>query len=75
MILLLKRGYLDAGYFRNKFGVEICELFREQWDGYVKDGYVQIESDSIRLTNDGLRRADGLLPSFFEPEFQGVRYT
>ena len=24
MILLLKRGYLDAGYFRDKFGVEIA---------------------------------------------------
>ncbi len=75
MILLLKRGYLDAGYFRDKFGVEILQLFREQWDGYVSDGYVQIDGDTIRLTTDGLLRVDGLLPPFFEPEFQGVRYT
>jgi oxygen-independent coproporphyrinogen-3 oxidase len=75
VILLLKRGYLDAGYFRGKFGVEIIELFAEQWTGYVNDGYVTIDGDSIRLTNDGLLRVDGLLPAFFEPQFQGVRYT
>lgn len=75
MILLLKRGYLDAAYFRNKFGVEILQVFTDQWDGYVKDGYVEIDGDSIRLTGDGLLVVDGLLPAFFEPEFQGVRYT
>ena len=29
----------------------------------------------IRLTRDGLLRVDALLPAFFEPEHQGVRYT
>ncbi len=75
MILLLKRGYLDAGYFRDKFGVEIVEHFASQWQDYLREGYVTIEGDSIRLTTDGLLRVDGLLPAFFEPEFQGVRYT
>ena len=31
--------------------------------------------DRITLTPEGLLRADGLLPAFFEPEHQGVRYT
>ncbi|MEM1068871.1 MAG: coproporphyrinogen-III oxidase family protein [Planctomycetota bacterium] len=75
MILLLKRGYLDAGYFREKFGVEILQHFAEQWDGYVEEGYVTIEGDSIQLSVDGLLVVDSLLPAFFEPEFQGVRYT
>ena len=75
MILLLKRGHLDAGYFRDKFGVEITENWREQWDTYVSDGFVEIDGDSIRLTSDGLLRVDALLPVFFEPEHQGVRYT
>jgi oxygen-independent coproporphyrinogen-3 oxidase len=75
MILLLKRGHLDASYFREKFGVEILQLFDKQWQGYVKDGYVEIDGDQIRLTVDGLLAVDGLLPAFFEPEFQGVRYT
>ncbi len=75
MILLMKRGHLDAGYFRNKFNVEIIPLWREQWDGYVNDGYLTIDGDAIRLTTAGLLRVDGLLPAFFEPESQGVRYT
>jgi oxygen-independent coproporphyrinogen-3 oxidase len=75
MILLLKRGFLDAGYFRDKFGVEIVELFAEQWKAHLSDGYVEMDGDSIRLTRDGLLRVDGLLPVFFESEFQGVRYT
>ncbi len=75
MILLLKRGYLDAGYFRTKFGVEILQQFEQQWQGYADDGYVTIEGDMIRLTTDGLLVVDGLLPAFFEPEFKGVRYT
>ncbi|MGB1817727.1 MAG: coproporphyrinogen III oxidase, partial [Rubripirellula sp.] len=75
MILLLKRGYLDVGYFREKFGVDIRETFSEQWQGYVSDGYVKLNGDAIELTQAGLLRVDGLLPPFFEVEFQGVRYT
>ncbi len=75
MILLLKRGYLDVGYFQNKFGVDIREKFSEQWQGYVTDGYVKLNGDAIELTQAGLLRVDGLLPPFFEVEFQGVRYT
>ncbi len=75
MILLLKRGHLDAGYFRDKFKVEIRESFSDQWNQYVEDHYVEMDGDSIRLTTDGLLRVDGLLPAFFEPQHQGVRYT
>jgi oxygen-independent coproporphyrinogen-3 oxidase len=75
MILLLKRGYLDASYFREKFGVEIKDLFAEQWNDIVKNDNATIEGDSIRLTSKGLLSVDGLLSAFFEPQFQGVRYT
>jgi len=75
MILLLKRGYLDANYFRNKTGVDIIDHWRTQWDEYVTQGWVQVEQDTIRLTREGLLRVDSLLPAFFEPEHQGVRYT
>jgi len=75
MILQLKSGRLDAGYFRDKFGAEILSKWREVWDGYVEKGYLSIDGDLIELTRDGLLRADGLLPSFFEAEYQDVRYT
>jgi len=75
LVLLLKRGYLDAGYFRDKFGIEIVEMFADQWKDHIANQFVKIDGDMIRLTTAGLLQVDGLLPAFFEPEHQGVRYT
>ena len=75
LILNLKTGRLDAGYFRDKFGVEIVEHWSDVWQQHVAEGLVTITGDNIQLTRAGLLRADALLPPFFEPEFQGVRYT
>jgi oxygen-independent coproporphyrinogen III oxidase len=75
MILLLKRGYLDASYFRDKFGVDIIDHWADAWRRYVDIGYATIDGDSIRLTRNGLLRVDSMLPAFFEAEHQGVRYT
>ncbi len=75
MILLLKKGHLDAGYFRGKFGVEILDEFRDEWLGHQGDGMLTIGTDRIELTRKGLLHADALLPAFFEAEHRGVRYT
>lgn len=75
MILLLKKGWLDAGYFRQKYGVEILDEWRDVWNEHVSEGMLTIDGDRIELTRDGLLQADSLLPPFFEPEHQGVRYT
>jgi oxygen-independent coproporphyrinogen-3 oxidase len=75
MILLLKTGRLDAGYFRNKFGVEIVREFAEGFSSLVAEGLAQVEGDDIRLSREGLLRVDSLLPRFFEPEHRGIRYT
>ncbi len=75
LILQLKTGQIDAGYFRRKFGVEILDEWRDAWQDHVDEGYVTIEGDRVTLTRAGLLRVDGLLPAFFEPEHQGVRYT
>ena len=87
LILLLKRGYLEPAYFEQKFSVDIWEQYQDVWQGYVNEGWVEpfehptgpaprySDSDRIRLTMEGLLRVDGLLPAFFEPEHQGVRYT
>lgn len=75
MILLLKRGRLDAGYFREKFGAEIVDQWKDIWNQYVEDELAEIDGDNIRLTRAGLLRVDSMLPPFFEPEHQGVRYT
>jgi len=75
VILLLKRGFLEIDYFQAKFQVDIWDEFRDVWEQHVDDGYVTRTGNRIDLTMEGLLRADGLLPPFFEPQFQGVRYT
>lgn len=75
MILQLKTGAIDAGYFRHKFGVEVLDEWRDAWQEYIADGYLTIDGDRVTLSQAGLLRVDALLPAFFEPEHQGVRYT
>ncbi len=75
LILLLKRGYLDVSYFKEKFDVDITEVFSEQWAALKEDGDAVVQGNSIELTQQGLLRVDGLLNAFFEPQFRGVRYT
>jgi oxygen-independent coproporphyrinogen-3 oxidase len=75
MILQLKRGYLDTAYFKDKYGVDILDEWRDQWLTHQGDGMLTIDGDRIELTRQGLLHADALLPPFFEPEHRGVRYT
>lgn len=75
MILQLKKGWLDPAYFQNKFGVDILEHWQEAWQQYQSDGWLNLTPEGIALTRPGLLRVDALLPAFFEPEHQGVRYT
>ncbi len=75
MILQLKRGRLATQYFRDKFGVDILVRWQEVWESYERDGLLTVTAAEIRLTRPGLLRVDGLLPAFFAPAYQGIRYT
>jgi oxygen-independent coproporphyrinogen-3 oxidase len=75
MILQLKKGFLNAAYFKNKFGVDVVHEWRPTWEEYVSEGYVTLHDGRVELTRAGLLRVDGLLPAFFEPKFRDVRYT
>jgi len=75
VILKLKKGYLHPQEFRDKYGVDIVEHWKDVWADYQQRGWASIENGEIRLTVEGLLRVDGMLPPFFEPEHQGVRYT
>ncbi len=75
MILLLKKGYLDRAYFQSKFDTDIVAHWQAEFDQHVEDGMLTINDEHIELTRKGFLHADALLPSFFEAEHQGVRYT
>ncbi len=75
MILQLKRGFLETNYFQEKFGTDIIQEWRNVFESHRENGYLRFDRDRVELTREGLLHADGLLPPFFEPQFQGVRYT
>jgi oxygen-independent coproporphyrinogen-3 oxidase len=75
MVLQLKRGKLDAAYFRRKFGEEVLEVFADGFGQLEADGFLTRTTDGIALTRQGLLQADRLLSVFFEPEYRNTRYT
>jgi oxygen-independent coproporphyrinogen-3 oxidase len=75
MVLLLKKGYLHADYFQQKFRVDILDRWAGAWKQFAEDDLLHVTDEGIELTRQGLLQVDGLLPAFFEPEHRGVRYT
>jgi oxygen-independent coproporphyrinogen III oxidase len=75
MILQMKLGRLDRGYFLGKFGVDIVEVHAEAFARLEAEGMLHVDPDGVTLTRTGLLRADHLLPDFYAEEFRGVRYT
>jgi oxygen-independent coproporphyrinogen-3 oxidase len=75
LILQMKTGKLNAAYFRQKFGVEILDEWRDEFAALAADEYLTVDGDTVTLSRAGLLRVDALLPHFFEPEHRGVRYT
>ncbi|MBI4586504.1 MAG: coproporphyrinogen III oxidase family protein [Planctomycetes bacterium] len=75
LILEMKLGRLDAGYFRRKFGREVLRDFEAVFRSLKERGYLSWEEDTITLSREGLVRVDSWLPEFFLPEHRNARYT
>ncbi len=75
MILQLKTGHLEALYFRQKYGVEIFEQFAAGFESLAQAGQLTRHNGSVQLTRAGLLQVDRLLPTFYEPQYLGSRYT
>ena len=75
MILQLKKGFLDVGYFQGKFEINILEKWSAEFAEHRDNGMLTFSDDRIELTRKGYLHVDALLPAFFEAEHQGVRYT
>jgi oxygen-independent coproporphyrinogen-3 oxidase len=74
-ILQLKWGEVRLSDFRDKFGLDLTEVFAEPLEALEEAGLVTVSDQSVRLTGDGLLRVDRLLPCFYDAKFQNVRYT
>ena len=75
LILQMKLGRLETRYFREKFDVEILEVFRRPFAALEKRGLLCVEDGTVRLERSGLLRVDQLLPEFYADEFRNLRYT
>ena len=75
MVLQLKTGALDTGYFQQKFGVDVWEEFLPVYENLAADKLLEREKSHVQLTRRGLLEVDGFLPEFFEPELRTVRYA
>ncbi len=75
MILQLKTGRLDTGYFQRKFEANVLDEFADGFGKLEAGGYLQVGTDGVALTRQGLLQVDRLLPEFFAAEYRGTRYT
>src|SRR5215510_870082 len=75
MILQLKTGALDAGYFRGKFGVDVWQEFQSAYERLSREEMLRRDNGTIELTRRGLLQVDHFLSEFFEPELRTVRYA
>ena len=56
LILQLKTGKIDFGYFRRKFGVDVLADWRPVWDQYIDEGWLSIDGDRVTLCATGCLR-------------------
>jgi len=75
MVLQLKTGELDLGYFHGKFGVDVWSEFQPVYERLDGDHLVERRNGTIALTRSGLLQVDHFLSEFFEPELKAVRYV
>jgi oxygen-independent coproporphyrinogen-3 oxidase len=74
-VLQLKLGSVRPSYFAAKYGDDVVSRYRGALADLSEEGFLTTAPDRISLTRDGLLRVDSLLPRFFKPEHQTVRYT
>jgi oxygen-independent coproporphyrinogen-3 oxidase len=57
--------------------VDILDDWSGVWTSYEQDDLCHVDrsADRVELTRAGLLQVDSLLPRFFEPHHQGIRYT
>ena len=74
-ILQMKLGRVSQRYFQEKFGVNVAERFRQQFDDLRTRNLLSTQGDWLVLTREALLKVDTLLHAFFLPQHRGPRYV
>ena len=74
-ILQLKWGKVSVAAFQKKFGCDITDTFGPQLHKLEAEGLLNVSSSAVQLTRAGLLCVDRLLPYFYQPQHQDLRYT
>jgi oxygen-independent coproporphyrinogen-3 oxidase len=75
LILQLKLGHLEPGYFRGKFEVDVLRAFAPALERLQQRKLLTVRDGAVHLTRQGLLRVDTLLPEFYDAKYRGARYT
>jgi oxygen-independent coproporphyrinogen-3 oxidase len=75
MILQLKTGRLDLGYFQTKFAVDVWQEFEPTYQRLAEEKLLERKNGNIKLTRQGLLEVEQFLWDFFEPDLKAVRYA
>jgi oxygen-independent coproporphyrinogen III oxidase len=75
LILQLKTGRVDLDSLRERFGVDVAGLFAPVLEELANARMLRHDAREVVLTREGLMCVDWLLPRFYLPHHQGVRYT
>jgi len=67
-LLQMKLGHVAVSYFKIKFSVNLIERYAEQLKELAEEGFLEYDSENIRLHRRGLLCVDNLLFKFFLPE-------
>jgi oxygen-independent coproporphyrinogen-3 oxidase len=71
----MKLGRVSLQYFQEKFGVNLAERFRDQFDDLRARKLLSTQGDWLVLTREALLKVDTLLHAFFLPQHRGPRYV
>jgi len=74
-VLQLKLGRIDRAHFLGKFGIDPQDRFAAPLAEGRRHGWFDLDELGVTVTRQGLLRIDRLLPAFYRPAHQGVRYS
>jgi oxygen-independent coproporphyrinogen III oxidase len=74
-VLQLKWGTVDLAALEQKFGFDAQEVFARQIRDLNEQGLLLTTGPDLALTREGLLQVDRLIPSFYDRQFQQIRYS